>query len=186
MASGQRAKIRQKARPFGARIWRAGIGPVARAAERFDFLPQGSQQPGPGALPEQLPEKIRCFSFFALQEGLSEFLVVHGGWLVLVLMPSYWCMGPTRRGLGNCGRAIVGDPWFTVVGFGSDALIRVHGSDAKRSGRLWETARRGLGDCGRSDVKPGCASRSPGVRRFGGRKGRRRRGWDELTAGGAP
>ncbi len=74
-----------------------GIGSVARASERFDFLLHGFQQPGPDALPEQLPEQIRCFFFFALQEGLSEFPVVHGGWLDLVLMPSCWCMRPTSH-----------------------------------------------------------------------------------------
>jgi len=57
-----------------------GIGSEARAAERFDFLLRGFQQTDPDALPEQLPEKIRCFFFFALQEGLSEFPVVQGAW----------------------------------------------------------------------------------------------------------
>jgi hypothetical protein len=98
----------------------------------------GFQQPDPDALPEQLPGKIRSFFFFALQVGLSEFSVVQGGWLVLVLMPSCWCMRPTShqpvlttRGtlpmkLG-LGFARVAFDSFPVRGLGRAGLGRRHG-----------------------------------------------------------
>jgi hypothetical protein len=35
-------------------------------------------------LAQHLAKQIRRFTFFALQEGISQFFVDHGGWLVLV------------------------------------------------------------------------------------------------------